>query len=109
MDPLADLIRSYYRDPHVRDRMVEFLGGVSLRDATAYSITTYTSSQEDAPRLRRPHELFDCLNEGCDVERSLWDRKFLVADLDIEYVNFDFPAEAYLDPDRTFSLPNSRG
>jgi hypothetical protein len=73
MDPSADLIRTYYRDPRVRDRMVEFLGGVSLRDATACSITTYTSSQDDAPRLRRPDELFDCLDEGCDVERSLWD------------------------------------
>ena len=104
MDPWADLIRAYYRDPHVRDRMVEFLDGVSLREATAYSITTYTSSQEDAPKLRRPRELFDCLDEGCDVERSLWDRKFLVADLDIEYVNFDFPAEPYLDPERAFFL-----
>jgi len=103
-DPLAELIRTYYADLHVRDRMVEFLGGVSLQDATAYSITTYTSSQEDAPRLRRPHELFDCLDEGCDVERSLWDRQFLIADLDIEYVNFDFPGEPYLDPDRMFSL-----
>jgi hypothetical protein len=28
----------------------------------------------------------------------------LIADLDIEYVNFDFPAEPYLDPERCFEI-----
>jgi hypothetical protein len=86
--------------------MIEFLGGVSLEDATAYSIKAYTNSQTEAPSLRRLRELFDRLEETCDIERSLWDRKFLIADLDIEYVNFDFPGEPYLDPERTFSLQN---
>jgi len=36
--------------------------------------------------------------------RSLWDHQSLIAHLDIEYVNFDFPAEPYLDLERSFEL-----
>jgi len=39
-----------------------------------------------------------------EVARSLWDPRSLLVDLDIEYVNFDFPAEPYLHPDRAFAL-----
>jgi hypothetical protein len=103
-DPLAELIRAYYRDPDVRKRMVEFLGGASLGEATAYSIRGYTGSYGEAADRRHPGELFSFLDRGCEVERSLWDRASLVADLDIEYVNFDFPGEPYLDPGRMFHL-----
>jgi hypothetical protein len=44
------------------------------------------------------------LEQGQDVSRSLWDSASLIAHLDLEYVNFDFAAEAYLDPVRTFTL-----
>jgi hypothetical protein len=43
-------------------------------------------------------------NDFLEISRSLWDRESLIADLDIEYVNFDFPAEPYLQPERTFLL-----
>ena len=51
-----------------------------------------------------PHELDYFLTQGIDVSRSLWDKRWLIAHLDLEYVNFDFPAEPYLDPDRSFLL-----
>jgi hypothetical protein len=37
------------------------------------------------------------LDDNLELARSLWDRDSLLVDLDIEYVNFDFPAEPYLD------------
>jgi hypothetical protein len=43
-------------------------------------------------------------NDLLEISRSLWDRESLLADLDIEYVNFDFPAEPFLRPERTFFL-----
>ena len=41
---------------------------------------------------------------GFEICRSLWDRDALIADFDIEYVNFDNPAEAFVDPERVFAI-----
>ncbi|MFM8657356.1 MAG: hypothetical protein ACKOD5_09535, partial [Chthoniobacterales bacterium] len=60
-----------------------------------------------APWFREPivpSELFNQLDRGMDICRSLADRDQLIAHLDIEYVNFDFPADPYLDPERAFAL-----
>jgi hypothetical protein len=41
---------------------------------------------------------------GFEISRSLWDHYALIADFDIEYVNFDDPAEAFVDPERVFAI-----
>ena len=41
------------------------------------------------------------MEEGVDIDRSLLDKESLIAHLDIEYVNFDSPAESYLNPERS--------
>ncbi len=95
---------NFYADPHIRARMVEFLGGPPLESATAM----YVADQEDDIvwqwNARPVSDLFRCLNEQRDLTRSLWDRKHLLVHLDVEYVNFDFPGEPYLDPERSFEL-----
>lgn len=97
-------MRLYAANRHVRERMVEFLGADTLEQATAVYLTRCDQMRYDRLDLKQPGEL-DYFLENCfDVGRSLWDREALLADLDIEYVNFDFPAEPYLDPVRTFSL-----
>jgi hypothetical protein len=56
-------------------------------------------------RERRPLEEFQSwLNHGAEVNRSLWDRKSLIAHLDIEYVNFDHAAYPYLTAEQIFEL-----
>lgn len=103
MEEIQQTFRSYYRQPAVRARILEFLGGVSPESATCEYITA-----DDATCAERrpvdPADLFARLDSGQDICRSLWDRHTLIAHLDIEYVNFDFPAEAYLDPERAFAL-----
>lgn len=97
------LSTAYYENEHVRARMLEFLGGNSCADVTC----RYISAGGRAESCRQPHfasELFSFLEQGHEISRSLWDRELLIADLDVEYVNFDHPAEAYLDPDRVFGL-----
>ena len=49
-------------------------------------------------------ELWTCLDQGLEVMRSLWDHGSLLFHLDVEYVNFDYPAEPYLDPERSLEL-----
>jgi len=97
-------IREYYATPDVRSRMIESLGGPNLDDATCYYIGRCFDTIKPGFSMQRPSELDLFLHNEWDVARSLWDRKWLFADIDIEYVNFDFPAEPFLDYRRCFSL-----
>lgn len=97
-------IREYYGTPDVRSRLIEFCGGQSLNDATCYYIGRCFDTIRPGFNMRKPGDLDMFLNNEWDVARSLWDRRWLLADLDIEYANFDFPAEPFLDYERTFAL-----
>lgn len=100
---ITTILRDFYRHPAVRARMLEFLGADHHGDCTAEYITAdNTVSAARDPLL--PWELPAQLDAGHDICRSLADRDSLLAHLDIEYVNFDFPADAYLDPERAFGL-----
>lgn len=94
----------YYRNKHVRKRIVEFLGGQAPEDSSCMFITQCDAAGDSGWDYRRPDELETFWNQGLDISRSLWDQKWLIVHLDIEYVNFDFPAEPYLDPVRAFLL-----
>lgn len=101
------MMPAHYANPDVRARIVEFLGGPSLGDATSMFLTAGTLQE---PHHRRPRPVADlprCFEEGLDISRSLWDREALIAHLDVEYVNFDFPAEPFLDPQRIFEIQNA--
>ena len=104
LNPAIMGVADYYRHPAVRRRMLEFIGGDDPENATAVYLSRcdLVSPYDFFPRP--PAELDSFLDHGLDVGRSLWDRRFLVVHLDLEYVNFDFPAEPYLDPSRTFAL-----
>ena len=97
-------VKNYYTNPEVRARMLEFLGGDSPENVTAVYLTggDRSGAHHRSPRLTA--ELPALLESGLDIGRSLWDRESLIADLDVEYVNFDRPDEAYLSPERVFDL-----
>ncbi|MCL5280627.1 MAG: hypothetical protein M1376_12060 [Planctomycetes bacterium] len=97
-------IREYYATPDVRSRMIESLGGSTLAEATCYYIGRCFDTIKPGFCMQKPGELDLFLQNEWDVARSLWDRKWLFADIDIEYVNFDFPAEPFLDYQRCFAL-----
>jgi hypothetical protein len=96
-------LRSYYGDPHVRRRMREFLGGPSDGEATSAYLCRCDSADGDGHR-RGPERLDEFLEAGWEVGRSLWDHEGLIAHLDIEYVNYDYPGEAIEDPQRAFRI-----
>ena len=103
MQDIRQTLRAFYKSPAVRARILEFLGGKTPATATCDYITA-DGVEWPVREPRMPDELFHSLEEGLDICRSLSDRESLIAHLDIEYVNFDFAAEAYLDPKRTFEL-----
>src|SRR6185436_1478024 len=90
--------------PSIRARMTEFLGASSLTEATCVYLLGEGASPADQTGPVPPTELGSLLARGLDVRRSLWDRASLLVDLDVEYVNFDFLAEPYLFPERTFEV-----
>jgi hypothetical protein len=97
-------IKEYYRTPDVRARLIEFLGGHTLEEATCFYLGRPHDTIKPGFNMVPPRELDVFLNNEWDVARSLWDREWFIADLDIEYTNFDFPAEPFLDHHRTFAL-----
>ncbi|MEX1115468.1 MAG: hypothetical protein WEB53_09470 [Akkermansiaceae bacterium] len=97
-------MNSIYADPAVRQRLVEYLGGDTLEAATAIYLTHSDGCQFQRSELHPPRELQWFLDRELDIARSLADHKSLLLHLDLEYVNFDAPGEAYADPVRTFQL-----
>jgi hypothetical protein len=95
----------YYSHPAIKTRMAEFL---STQPASGKASCIFLITADGHPlEYNLQCKLTDfpsCLDDNLELARSLWDRDSLLVDLDIEYVNFDFPAEPYLDPERTFSL-----
>lgn len=98
------MLADYYANENVRARLLEFLGGRTIDDATAAFITADDSSADVQYSPRPVRDLWRCLEAGHEIGRSLWDTDGLIVDLDIEYVNFDFPAKPYVQPKRSFEL-----
>jgi hypothetical protein len=97
-------IKEFYATPEVRARLIESLGARSLDEATCYYIGRCFDTIRSGFCMNKPADLDLFLRNEWDVARSLWDRQWLVGDVDIEYVNFEFPAEPFLDYRRCFAL-----
>ena len=96
---------NYYAHPNVRARMAEFLEDKSASvSASSVMVMIRDSSQAAYRNVVGLNELPFYLDPDFEIFGSLWDSASLLVDLDIEYVNFDFPAEPYLHPDRAFAL-----
>jgi len=96
MAELAETLRRFYGNNTIRRRMGEFLG------SAAYIAGTDGYSDHGAPLS--PACLQELLDSGLEVDRSLWDEESLIADIDLEYHNFDDPTAPWLDPERAFRL-----
>lgn len=92
----------FYTEPAIRERLVEFLGGPSLEEATALYFTTRSpaSGFEPLPVNR----LWDALDQEPELNRSLWDRESVMAHLEIDHVNFDDPWQPLRDPVRSLEV-----
>jgi hypothetical protein len=97
-------LTNYYADEYVRRRIAEFLGGTWIWEATAVYVTARNKSPVVLHDPKEIDNLWHFLNKGYDVNRSLWDRESLIAHLDLDYVNFDYPREPYFKPERVFNI-----
>ena len=96
-------LRHYYQSPSVRERMLEFLGGADLERVTAVYIGGNDGSS-DFGEVTPPGHLPQFMQPGLEIDRSMWDRDSLIAHIDLEYHNFDYPAVPWQDPERAFRL-----
>jgi hypothetical protein len=97
-------MHAFYADRFVRKRLTEFLGGRSPDTTTAAYLTHTDGVLFDRRELRPPAELDWFLERDMDISRSLADSDSYLLHLDLEYVNFDAPAAAFMDPSRCFEL-----
>ncbi|TLD69094.1 hypothetical protein FEM03_19705 [Phragmitibacter flavus] len=95
---------AFYQDRAVQQRLTEFLGSDLIEQATSVYLTHLDGCTFDRRSLRPPSELDWFLQRDLDIARSVADTHSLLLHLDVEYVNFDSPAEAYLNPQRAFAL-----
>lgn len=94
----------YYRNPDVRARILEFIGAGANGEPSCEFLTAGDDTALPPFPSHSPNELNSLFDGGFEICRSLWDHSALIADFDIEYVNFNNPAEAFIDPERVFAL-----
>ena len=94
----------YYRDPSVQARLVDFLGGLTLHEATAQFVAVESSTAYGWYNPKPVSALNELLKDRVEIARSLWDDDSLLIDLDMEYVNFDDPLMALLESSRALRL-----
>ncbi|MGD9895924.1 MAG: hypothetical protein AB7T14_02435 [Candidatus Methylacidiphilaceae bacterium] len=103
-------MRDYYRNASVRRRIAEYCGGIP-EEPEGFScvyLVCYGVGQEKGVSAE-PHSsvekkrFTELLDAGADILRSMWDREALLGILDIEYVNWDYPAEIFFRPAEVFS------
>jgi hypothetical protein len=95
---------NYYRDAHVRARILQFTGAEARDEPSCEFLAAGDEAAAQPSKSHSPQELNSLLDKGFEISRSLWDHYALIADFDIEYVNFDDPAEAFVDPERVFAI-----
>jgi hypothetical protein len=96
--------QNYYQNPDVRARIREFIGATTVHEPSCEFLAAGDAAAFPPFKSYSPRSLDFLLDDGLEICRSLWDRDTLIADFDIEYVNFDNPAEAFVDPERVFAI-----
>jgi len=100
----AEGLNGIYSNPAVRARIFDYLGGDEDRKPSALCLAR-CDGRLPTEIEHIPIEAWEsALESPGDLARSLADRNSLIVHLDIEYVNFDYPEEPYVDPWRIFRL-----
>jgi hypothetical protein len=97
-------IRAFLAVPAVRRRILEYLGGPSLAEATARFVMHPTPSAQRPSRPLPVEQVWTLLDADHEAARSLWDRSSLVIHLDVEHVCFDEPWAPLVDLERSAAL-----
>lgn len=94
----------FLADPRVRRRWTEFLGGTSLQDASCVYVAPPAPTMSRPFSPLAPADLPQLIHRNGEAARSLWDRRDLIADLDVEHVHFDRPRESLRDRERSWRI-----
>jgi hypothetical protein len=94
----------YYGDTNVRARILEFIGAATSNEPSCEFLAAGDACASPPFRSYSPEALNSLLDGGLEICRSLWDHNALIADFEIEYVNFDNPSEVFVEPERVFAI-----
>jgi hypothetical protein len=98
---------TYYRDPAVRARILEYCGATSTKPPSAAFVVGSEPGGEGLPRATTPphvpvSRLPELLDRGGAISRSLWDTRHLIFFLELDYLNADRPEEPFVHPADVF-------
>ena len=91
------LLLAYYSNQDIRSRIAEF-----ENDGSTDFRPSLSPSDAACRRPPRNFEFWQHMAAGRQLQRSLWDRRGLVVQLDLKYINFDHPYLVYLEPQHAF-------
>jgi hypothetical protein len=101
--------RKYYDHGAVQQRIAEFFGGQIPDSATAVFFAAGTDEASNHRHRLPLEDLQSWMRSGAELNRSLWDRRSLLAHLDIEYDHLppgqgriDWPRFTHLLTDNNF-------
>ena len=94
----------YYGNENVRDRLVEYAGGFGGSGITCAYFSQCDADLNTEEAIRHSSDLDWFLEQGKEIARSLCDSGSLLVHLDVEYVNFDSPAQAFENPSKAFKI-----
>ena len=94
----------YYSDAGIQSRLIDFLGGLTLQEASAQFVAVESSNAYGWYNPKPVAALSELLQDRVEVARSLWDDKSLLIDVDLEYVNFDDPSAPLMEAPRALKL-----
>lgn len=99
-----------YQFPAIRSRLIEYCGG--RNDDPSTCTAKFLIGNGETIRgagiptrdvIYSPRQLDTIISREIDVFRSVWDDRSLLAVLDIDYTNADFPYRAFTNPNEIFS------
>lgn len=101
-------ISDYYQDKYIHKKIAEYCGSnydTNPKNFTSEYLVGYgLNTQNSKPFVSTSCDNFYwILNNNLDIFRSVWDRKYLLGILDIEYFNTKYPGEIFLKPDYIFN------
>jgi hypothetical protein len=100
---------TYYQQPQVRARIIEYLGGPSLEVATCAYLTRCDTPSLALPEVKTTAAFNFFLDRELDMGRSLCDNQSLFALLDIDHVNSSMDEQNGFNAPVILELSGDRG
>ncbi|MDI6640803.1 MAG: hypothetical protein QME68_00620 [Elusimicrobiota bacterium] len=101
-------IKEYYSNKIIKERIAQYCGG-ELTNLDGFSSVYLVGLHNSFHPIKGQYffaacksDFFSLLERGVDIFRSIWDEKAVLCVIDVDYVNLNYPGEAFFNPEQSF-------